>query len=153
MWIIAIVVILLIWHNLMSKAVPGPNPPKMVYPSPCSGSTAGDTFTSGGTIVPGVHEPCSHVIRIQSPLRCDVNPIPIHILYPVNPPPIQIQTPVALRCGARQMPIHCCHITVGKFTCSGYGSRLAAGKARMLNNAERSSPANGGLCGGTTCFI
>lgn len=65
--------------------------------------SAGDNFTSGSGIVPGVSEPTTPLACNKAQLlRCDAppasfNPPPLHITYPVQPPPIKVQNPILVR--------------------------------------------------------
>src|SRR6266403_2631955 len=111
MWIVAIVVLLLIWGNLSRKS---PNHPlnrvqiNPKYPLLSNQSTAGDNFNSGNSIVPGVCEPCGSVGNV--PL------IPHHVIFPIAPPPpIAIQVKPFPVSTAR--PVSCQHILSGLFAC------------------------------------
>jgi hypothetical protein len=133
-WIILAIVLLLIWHNLMSKNAPAPVSPAMVVPTrKCDNSQVGDTFNSGHTMVPGVWEPVV--------LSCDANrgcglpcvgpTLPINVHFPVAPPPIAIQK----RLPAPAPIYHCNHISAGTFTvCTAKATTSPANPTPPLGN-------------------
>ncbi len=76
-WIIGIIILFLIWRELYSEPVAITIPRTL---------TAGDGFNRFcDTIAAGVTEPCGTCFSIHPPL---------HIIFPVAPPPIQIQKPL-----------------------------------------------------------
>lgn len=109
--LIIIVVILFLKNAMSSNKSVGLTTKTSVVTSSCTSS--GDNFCQGAGIVAGVKEPLKPLVC--NPLRgCDVNPMtPIHLSFPVDPPPIAIQKKVPVA----PTPIHCCHIGVGIFTC------------------------------------
>ena len=73
-WIAAVILLLLVWRKLYPQTT-------IVLPQTMS---AGDGFNAGcNTIAVGVTEPCTGMI-VKMP----------HMIFPVEPPPIQIQKPV-----------------------------------------------------------
>lgn len=92
--IILIVVILLLRAIATSKTAANiPMQTKTV----CSTPTAGDSFTHGNTIAAGVPEPppvvhCCHISR--GPII--YSGLPIHVVYPIAPPPIKITNPAPI---------------------------------------------------------
>lgn len=91
MWILAIIVLLLIWGNLSKKSPTHPfnrvsiNP---VYPLNSTESTAGDNFNSGNAIIAGINE----LNRTQQEIVSRLT-LPQHVAFPVAPPPLKIITP------------------------------------------------------------
>lgn len=154
MWlVILIVVILLLRAIATSKTAANVT---QVTKTVCSAPTAGDSFTQGNTIAAGVPEPpivhCQHITR--GPIV--YSGLPIHVTYPIAPPPIKIITPAPVygypkpapmpvapiarpiintRAGLRSplMPASlCCGFVCGGFgggsgrTCLGGGGRVLA---------------------------
>ena len=97
---------------------------------PGTGSSVGDKFT-GKSIVPGVTEFCTPILGCDVNRGCGIG-IPVHVITPVDPPPIAIQRP-KLSC-IPISPLHCCHIAVGPITCD----------ARYIKPPTRIAPSSGG---------
>jgi hypothetical protein len=118
MWVLAVIVLLLIWGNLSRKS---PNHPanaintNPVFPTCAHKPTAGDNFNSGCTMVAGVHEPQVPLLNCDANIGCGPAALPVHIAFPIDPPPIRIQQPIksspVLPGPAQQL--HCCHIVKG----------------------------------------
>jgi hypothetical protein len=95
MWIILAIIAILIWGNLSRKSANHPlnNLRRNPFTPVCSTqNTVGDNFGSGCTFVAGVPEPITSLTctagGASGGYSCQ------HIIFPVNPPPIQIQRPV-----------------------------------------------------------
>jgi hypothetical protein len=114
-WIIAAVVLFLIWGKLSKKVVPKSciAACRPVFPL-LANCSAGDNFAGGKTTVAGVCEPtpvavANPIRKVFRPLTCDaqcggsVHPITSpHIFFPVNPP---LASPAQVACSNPPIPV------------------------------------------------
>jgi len=130
MWILAIIIILLIWGNLSKKSSCHPLNSVciksiVVGSGGCGGSTSGDCMTKGCTISPGVPEPLPKALPPTPVIKAVGTPIPIYkqaplmpvnVSTPTDPPPIAIQNRPIM---CTSSPAHCCHISVNSGNIGG----------------------------------
>lgn len=92
MWLLILIVVVLLLRAIATSKTAASVP--MATKTVCSAPTAGDSFTQGNTIAAGVPEPprlhCCHILRGPINVYCG---LPVHVTYPIAPPPIKITTP------------------------------------------------------------
>jgi len=100
-WIAAIILLLLVWRKLYPQTT-------VILPQTM---TAGDGFNAScTTTVAGVCEPCTGIITTMP-----------HMIFPVDPPPIQIQekVPTSVPKAPIGMPVLSCHTRYSPCSCKG----------------------------------
>lgn len=105
MWLVILIVVVLLLRAIATSKTAANIP--MATKTVCSSPTAGDSFTQGNTIAAGVPEPpaiyCQHILAGGGiHVYCG---LPVHVVYPIAPPPIKITNPTPITSYPKPAPM------------------------------------------------